>query len=102
MFESVQGKSKRTRRFVSPAIIRRAGGAAVANLVNEGTTDRVIRIVLGLVLGFVATRLHGAGAVILYILGALSFLTGVTGVCLLYMAFGIRTCPARTSAQTRT
>lgn len=74
----------------------------MANLVNEGATDRVIRVVLALVLGFLATRLHGTGAVILYILGALSFLTGVTGVCLLYMVLGIRTCPARTSAQTRT
>jgi hypothetical protein len=71
----------------------------VANLVNEGLTDRVIRIVLGLVLGFLATRLHGVGEIVLYILGALSFLTGVSGICLLYMLFGIRTCPVRTSTQ---
>jgi CHASE2 domain-containing sensor protein len=73
----------------------------VANWVNEGATDRVIRIVLGLVLGFLATRLHGGAAVVLYILGALALLTGVSGICLLYMVFGIRTCPVRASAQTQ-
>lgn len=73
----------------------------MAKLVNEGTTDRVIRIVLGLVLGFLATRLHGAGEIILYILGAVSFLTGVTGICLLYTLFGIRTCPVRPSTQSQ-
>jgi uncharacterized membrane protein HdeD (DUF308 family) len=71
----------------------------MANLVNEGAVDRVIRVVLGLILGYIATRLSGAGAIILYILAAISFLTGVSGICLLYMLFGIRTCPVRPSTQ---
>lgn len=66
-------------------------------LVNEGSSDRVIRVILGLVLGFIATRISGAGAIILYILGALSFLTGLSGICLLYGLFGIRTCPVRST-----
>lgn len=69
----------------------------MTRLVNEGTTDRVVRVILGLVLGFLATRVTGVGEIVLYVVGALAFLTGVSGVCLLYALFGIRTCPVRTS-----
>lgn len=63
--------------------------------VNEGIVDRVIRVVLGLVLGFLAY--HGTGGVvgewIFGIVGAVAFITGVTGFCALYRLVGIRTCP---------
>jgi hypothetical protein len=71
----------------------------VARWVNEGTTDRVVRVVLGLVLGYVGWSLHGPWSIVLYVLGALSFLTGLSGVCLVYRLLGIRTCPAPTSSR---
>lgn len=64
---------------------------------NEGTTDRVIRLVLGVLLGLLAYR-HvggGTGTWILAVLGAVSFLTGLTGFCLIYRLLGIRTCPLK-------
>lgn len=66
--------------------------------VNEGTTDRVIRVVLGLVLGYLAyTHVGGvAGVWIFGIVGAVSFITGLTGRCALYRLVGIQTCPVPT------
>jgi outer membrane lipoprotein SlyB len=62
--------------------------------VNEGTKDRVIRVVLGLVLGSLAYAHVGgvAGVWILGIVGAVSFITGLTGFCVVYRLVGIRTC----------
>lgn len=57
--------------------------------VNVGKTDRIIRIILGLliaVLGIVYKSWWGLLAVIP--LG-----TAFTGTCLLYSVFGINTCP---------
>lgn len=63
--------------------------------VNEGIIDRVIRIVLALVLGFLAYEGIGGvvGEWIFGIVGAVSLITGVTGFCAVYRLFGIRTCP---------
>ncbi|CAB1130091.1 conserved protein of unknown function [Candidatus Hydrogenisulfobacillus filiaventi] len=63
--------------------------------VNEGTTDRVIRVVLGIVLIVLAVAgwLKPAGPWVFGILGAVSLLTGLTGFCALYRLFGISTCP---------
>jgi uncharacterized membrane protein YeaQ/YmgE (transglycosylase-associated protein family) len=65
--------------------------------VNESTTDRIVRIVIGLILGYLAYR-HLGGAVgewVFGIVGAVAFLTGATGFCLLYRLFNISTCPVR-------
>ena len=66
--------------------------------VNEGTTDRVIRVVLGLVLGYLAYVHVGgvAGVWIFGIVGAVSFITALTGRCALYRSVGILTCPVPT------
>lgn len=58
---------------------------------NEGTIDRVIRLVLGAGLvagGFFA---QGTAAIVLWALGGIALFTGLTGFCLLYMPFGIST-----------
>lgn len=58
-------------------------------MMNEGTLDRTIRIVLGLALislVFVGPRS------LLGLVGAVPLLTGVIGFCPLYRVFGIRTC----------
>ncbi|NTW29025.1 MAG: DUF2892 domain-containing protein [Coriobacteriia bacterium] len=58
--------------------------------VNESTTDRVIRAIVGVLaiaigyLVFLGTTL----AIILYVIGAILIFTAVTGFCLLYKLFG--------------
>jgi ABC-type transport system involved in Fe-S cluster assembly fused permease/ATPase subunit len=72
------------------------------SFMNEGTADRAIRVVLGIVFAALATIVSG-GAIqaIFWIIAGLAFVTGVVGWCPLYAAFGIRTCPVRTE-DTRT
>ncbi len=60
--------------------------------INEGTIDRVIRVVVALVAGFLALSASGAGATILWIVAAILLVTGVVGFCPLYRVFGISTC----------
>jgi hypothetical protein len=57
---------------------------------NEGTIDRVIRVVVGLVL----LSLTVIGPQTWWgLLGFVPLLTGVVGFCPLYSALGLRTCP---------
>jgi uncharacterized membrane protein YccC len=66
---------------------------------NEGTVDRIIRVVLGLVLGFLVYQHIGGpvGEWIFGIVGVISLLTGITGFCALYRLVGIRACPVPTT-----
>lgn len=61
---------------------------------NVGTTDRIIRIVLGLLLLSGLVILHGS---IRYVglIGLIPLLTAAVGFCPLYRLFGIRTCPMK-------
>lgn len=64
-------------------------------IINEGTTDRVVRVIVGIVLGIVALK-HIGGAVGTWIFGILAIIalvTGLSGMCGIYRLFGIRTCP---------
>jgi hypothetical protein len=67
-------------------------------MVNEGTLDRAVRVVLGLVLVslvFVGPRsLWG-------LVGIVPILTGLTGFCPLYRLVGVDTCGARARPQPR-
>lgn len=59
---------------------------------NEGSLDRIARIVLGLVLiGLAATGNVGNWGWI----GVVPLLTGLVGYCPAYSIFGIKTCKAR-------
>ncbi|MBI4975856.1 MAG: DUF2892 domain-containing protein [Spirochaetes bacterium] len=64
---------------------------------NEGTADRVIRLIIGLGLAGTGVALKLTGAVggwvpvIIIILGAVALFTAATGVCLIYLPFGITT-----------
>ena len=63
---------------------------------NEGTVDRVIRVVVGLVL----LSLTVIGPQTWWgLLGFVPLLTGVVGFCPLYSALGLRTCSANTSTR---
>ena len=60
---------------------------------NEGTTDRRIRLIAGLILiGFAVVGLSGTGAVVAGVLGTVAVVTGFFGWCPAYSVFGISTC----------
>jgi hypothetical protein len=57
--------------------------------VNEGTIDRVVRIVVGVVLLYIGIMVvAGVWGIVLDVIGAIALVTGVTGFCLLYRLFG--------------
>ncbi len=61
-------------------------------LQNEGNADRIIRFILGLVLSLISyTYFSGVIQTILYIVSAILIITGITGICLIYMLFNIKT-----------
>lgn len=61
---------------------------------NEGTVDRIVRGVAGVVGIGVAVALGGAWW-ILGAVGAVLLVTGVTGFCGLYTLLGVSTCPVK-------
>lgn len=59
---------------------------------NEGTVDRVVRVVIGLAL----LSLVFFGPQTLWgLLGLVPLLTGLAGSCPLYTLLGIKTCPMK-------
>jgi hypothetical protein len=61
---------------------------------NEGTLDRALRVVAGLLLiGLAATGTVGLWGYI----GVVPLLTGAVGMCPLYSVLGINTCPTKNS-----
>lgn len=67
---------------------------------NEGTPDRIIRLVLGIVLlALTFTALSGIWQIVAGIVGAIMLFTGAVGFCPLYRVLGISTCAARPSAR---
>jgi len=59
---------------------------------NEGTLDRALRVIAGLVLiGLAATGTVGVWGYI----GVVPLLTGAIGLCPLYSVLGINTCKLR-------
>jgi hypothetical protein len=62
---------------------------------NEGTVDRIVRVVLGVVLvaAWAFGWLTGTLAVVLGVVGIALIGTGALGFCGIYKLFGISTCP---------
>ena len=60
---------------------------------NEGTTDRLIRLILGVVLVIIGWPVLGNNAlgIILDMVGVILFITGITGSCALYKILGRNT-----------
>jgi hypothetical protein len=56
--------------------------------INEGTADRVVRVVVGIALVYLALTKGWLWAWI----GVAPILTGALGICPLYAMFGINTC----------
>jgi len=63
---------------------------------NEGSVDRAVRIVVGLVALFLAySSLTGVVQIIAYIIGVIALITGIVGFCGLYAVLGINTLPKK-------
>lgn len=60
--------------------------------INEGTWDRVIRLLLAFAFGSAAwITWPGAMAVVFVVIAAIALLTGVMGFCPIYTLFGFST-----------
>lgn len=60
--------------------------------VNEGLWDRLIRLVIGVVLGYFAWMTWpGTAAMVYLVIGAIAFVTGLVGWCPAYALFGFST-----------
>ncbi len=60
---------------------------------NVASWDRIVRVVLGLVLGYlvIAGVITGALAIVLGIVGVVFLITGIVGFCPLYSALKLST-----------
>jgi hypothetical protein len=60
---------------------------------NEASWDRIARVVIGIILLYLGLGgvVSGALGVVLDILGAILLITGIAGVCPLYMLFKFST-----------
>jgi uncharacterized membrane protein len=59
---------------------------------NEGTTDRIVRVIAGIVLAALGlVLLKGTLGIVLAVVGAVLIVTGAVGTCPLYLPFGINT-----------
>ncbi len=66
---------------------------------SEGTVDRVVRIVFGLVLIYVGFAQIVTAGILTYVIatvGLIMLVTGATGHCQLYTLAGINTCKIKT------
>lgn len=64
---------------------------------NEGTTDRILRTVVGLALLAAYFFTSGGSYHWLYLIGIVPLVTGLVGTCPVYSLFGISTCPVKSS-----
>jgi hypothetical protein len=59
---------------------------------NEGTWDRIIRILAAVALGYAAwVTWPGAASAVMLVIGAIALVTGLVGWCALYAFLGIST-----------
>ena len=63
---------------------------------NVGSTDRIIRAIVGIaaLIGAVALGLGTGGGIALLVVGAVMVVTAAVGFCPLYRVLGLNTCPA--------
>ncbi len=63
---------------------------------NEGSTDRTVRIIIG-ILALVSGLfwLTGVAQIAAFVIGAVALITGIIGFCGLYALLGISTCSVK-------
>lgn len=63
---------------------------------NEGTIDRILRVIAGGAMIFASLSMYtGVAQILLIALGVMLLFTGIVGFCGLYALLGISTCPVR-------
>jgi hypothetical protein len=64
---------------------------------NMGTTDRMIRIIIAVIIGilYYTGFISGTLAIVLLVLGGIFLLTSLVNFCPLYMPFGITTLKSK-------
>ena len=64
---------------------------------NMGTADRIIRIILAAVVGFLYYNgtITGTLGIVLLVLAGVFVLTSLIGFCPLYKLVGLNTCPVK-------
>jgi hypothetical protein len=65
---------------------------------NVGNTDRIIRLILGLIIIVVGAIFNSWWGLI----GVVLFFTGLVGWCAIYLPFGINTCKIKQQEPTET
>ncbi|MGC9046573.1 MAG: YgaP family membrane protein [Minisyncoccia bacterium] len=65
---------------------------------NIGKTDKIIRLILGLILGYFAWTLTGTISIVLYIVAFILLVTALIGFCPLYVLLKINTYTKKTSS----
>jgi hypothetical protein len=64
--------------------------------VNQGSTDRAVRLVAaGVLIGFGLGVVRGPGGIVMAAVGVIPLLTGLSGFCPLYALLGIDTSRRR-------
>lgn len=59
---------------------------------NESDVDKKIRLVLGMVILWLALFVFtGTLQIVAFVIGVLAIFTGLTGFCLIYKLFGVKT-----------
>jgi uncharacterized membrane protein YtjA (UPF0391 family) len=66
---------------------------------NMGSSDKIIRIVVAIVIAvlYYTGVLSGTAGIVLLVLAAIFVLTSLVSFCPLYFPFGINTCAKKTS-----
>lgn len=64
---------------------------------NMGTTDRIIRLIIVVVIAalFFTNVIAGIWGITLMVLAAIFLLTSIISFCPIYAIFGISSCPAK-------
>jgi uncharacterized protein HemY len=64
---------------------------------NVGSTDKIIRIIVAVVLSglFITGTVSGTLGYVLLALGGIMLATSLIGFCPLYTLFGLNTCPRK-------
>ena len=68
---------------------------------NVGRADSIIRLILAAVFAilYFTGTVTGTWGIVLLVLAVIMVFTAFTGFCLLYVPFGIKTCPLKEEEQ---
>lgn len=64
---------------------------------NMGTTDKIIRVIVAVIIGalYFTNVITGSIGIVLLVLSAIFVLTSIISFCPIYSMFGLKTCPIK-------